>query len=101
MPCIFLSIILTEKHVSEVSTTVIAENFSATAVGIRLPFDGPFYLVVEAGPAAVGFELRRRFIKRCITSCACINSLFVMIVIFAGKGDFGALVNDNPLLFAG
>ena len=93
--------LLSEKHMAEMAAAVVAENLRADAVGVGLPFDGAFYLVVEAGPAAVGLELRRRFVKRCPASRAGVGSFFVMVVIFAAERAFGAFVNYNALLLAG
>ena len=90
-----------EKDVAEVAAAVVAENLSAAAIGIALLFDGAFNLVVEAGPAAVGLELRRRFVKRCSALGAGIGSFFVVVVIFAAERAFSTLLNDNSLLFEG
>ena len=84
------------KDMAEVPATGGAHDLSADAVSIRLPFNGAFDLIVEAGPATPGFEFRGGFVKSRSATLADIGSIFIMIVVFAGKRSFGPFAEDDP-----
>ena len=90
---------LAQKDMAQMAIALCAENFGTTPVRIRLLPYRRADLVVEARPAATGFELRRRFKKPGAAAPAGVNAFFVMFIIFAAEGRLGSLVNDNSLFF--
>jgi hypothetical protein len=54
-------------------------------------------LVIKAGPATIGLELRGRFKKLGPTSLAGVNAFHEMFVIFTTERLFCSLANYNPL----
>jgi hypothetical protein len=47
---------LSEKDMAEMAATVVADDFSATSVGVRVAVNGSGNLVVETGPTTMTVE---------------------------------------------
>ncbi len=88
MPRILISEAFTSKHVPQMSAAVGASDFCANTIGVREPLDCAGDFLVKAWPAAAGFKLALRTIKRCSAAFADVGASFPKRVVFAGEGNF-------------
>jgi hypothetical protein len=89
------------KDVAQVCTTIHAAYFCADSVGVRGSLHGAGYLVVEAGPSAVGFKLAFGAVEPWTAPFADIGASFPVIVEQAGERLLSTLENYDPLFFLG
>lgn len=87
------------KDVAQMGSALGAENLRTASVGIRFAAHGTRNFIVEAGPAAAGIEFILRTVQRSTAPAAAVGAVFVVEVIFTGKGRFGSFSNDHPLFF--
>lgn len=87
------------KYVSQVSAASVAQNFYATAIGVRHLFDCTGDFVVKTRPAAARIEFVLRAVQRCIALSAKIGTCSFKIIIFARKRPFGSFFQDDVGFF--
>lgn len=87
------------KDVAQMGSALGAENLRTASVGIRFAAHGTRNFIIEAGPAAAGIEFILRTVQRSTAPAAAVGAVFVVEVIFTGKGSFGSFSNDHPLFF--
>jgi len=90
---------LSNEDMPEVPATIVAEDLSPPAIGIRFPPYRSRYFIIEARPSAPGGELVLRFVKRCLTTSANVDARRFVVVVFSGEGAFCTFMHDDPLLF--
>ena len=99
MARVFRGETLPDKDMPQVSPATGTGNFGTLPVGIERPFDRPGNFVVETGPSASRIEFVFRAVELCSALFAEVGTLFVETVIFARKGPFRSLVDNDPFLF--
>ena len=99
MPGIFCGESFPFKYVPQVTTTGVAKDFDATAIGVGYLFDCTGNFVVETRPAATGIEFVLRAVQGRIALAAKISTRSFKIVIFARKRPFGAFFQDDVGFF--
>ena len=87
------------KDVAQMGSALGAENLRTASVGIRFAAHGTRNFIIEAGPAAAGIEFILRTVQRSTAPAAAVGAVFVVEVIFTGKGSCGSFSNDHPLFF--
>ena len=98
MPRILLRESLTLENVPQVPAAIPTENFDSVAIGIRLAANGTRNLVVKTRPTALAVELVVGVIQRSIALAADIGSRLLVVGVFANKGSFRSLLQDDILL---
>ncbi len=101
MAGIFLRHALAVKYVSEVTAAVGAGDlYPAHAERtIDVADNGARDFVIKRRPAAAAVELVGRIVQRRITTAAHENSIAFKVVVFTGKGPFGAFMRNNLFFF--
>tara|TARA_R110002049_G_scaffold285698_4_gene467103 strand:+ start:277911 stop:278243 length:333 start_codon:yes stop_codon:yes gene_type:complete len=97
--CVFGGESFALKDVTEMTATVLAQNFDAAAIGIRFVSHRPFDFVVKAGPTTTRFELIFGSIERRIALPTQIGTGPIVIVQFSRTRPLGALTKDDVFLF--
>ena len=86
---------------SQVSSATGTEDLCPAAIGIRLPFNGSFDLIVKAGPATMTVEFVTGTVQRGVATLTGIDAGFIVIHILSRPGSFSTLVNDDKFLKIG
>ena len=90
---------LAGEHMAQMSSAFRADDLGPASVGVGNAPDRSLDLVIETGPAAARIELVRRAVKRLAALPAAVDARLVVVVILAGEGPLGALVDDHPFFF--
>ena len=79
---------------SKMSATVGTNDFGPSPVCIWHAGDGPFDLIIKAGPSTVAIKLVLRSIKRLITLSTDIRSRSFVVCILTDKRTLSAFLYD-------
>lgn len=74
------------KDMAQMGSAPGTENLRTASVGIRFAAHGTRNFIIEAGPAAAGIEFILRTVQRSTAPAAAVGAVFVVEVIFTGKG---------------
>lgn len=86
---------------AEVGLAVVANDFGSGSIGVGDSFDGTGDFVIKAGPATVGVKFVLGFVEWGAAAFAGVGAGFAVVVVFAGKGRFGAFVKNDGFFFGG
>jgi hypothetical protein len=90
---------LSFEYVPQVRSALCALDLNAHAVGIGESSDASRDLLVETWPAAPGIEFAFGPIERRPAALALVRPRRLDVLVLPGEWRFGALPNDNALLF--
>lgn len=93
--------LLAAEDVAEVAAAVGALDLGPPAVGVGEVFHRRGQFGVEGGPAAVRRELVLGAVEQRAAAPARVDAVLEEVVVLAGEGALGALVDDDRLLLGG
>src|SRR5262245_50371286 len=92
---------LAMEDVPQVPAAGRAQDLDAVAVGVGLVPHRSRDLLVKAGPAAARVELAVGGVQWGVAAPADVGAFLKGVLVFAGEGPLGALVDDDALFSRG
>jgi hypothetical protein len=78
---------------------IVADDFRALAVGVKMAVNGAVNLIIKARPSAVALELVGGSIQWRIALAADVRARLLVVRVLADEGTFGTFLEDHERFF--